>query len=246
MIRSIALTAFALVAVLATLYFGSALATANVSQVRLEGQLSAAEGAQVRRAVADELARPGLRTAADVVAAVKALGWIREVSVRHHWPDTLHIAVARETLAARWGEDAWLTTSGSIVPAADAEAEHVANLPTFRTLFADAPRAMRVFNLLNESAANAGLRIRRLEENLGGEWHVLFDNDLEVILGSADISERFGRFVAVYQSTLRDAPQPLDAVDARYDMGVAVRWRSATAFRQPKREAHTVAWSNDG
>ena len=123
MTLTVARATFAIGTILAAAYFANALAAIEVSDVRVEGQLSVAEGNQVRHAVADELAKPGLRTPTDVAAAVKALGWIREVRVRRHWPDALHVAVARETLAARWGEDAWLTTAGNVVPAADANAD---------------------------------------------------------------------------------------------------------------------------
>ena len=222
--RTIALATFAAVAVLATLYFGTALANVGVSVVRVEGPLSAAEGEQVRHAVAEELAKPGLPTATAVAAAVHALGWTRQVRVRLHWPDTLHVVVARETLAARWGEDDWLTTSGKIVPAANADAPRAADLPMFRTTRADAASAMQVFNLLNESAAAAGLQVTRLEESVGGEWTVRFANGLDVVLGTTDLSDRFGRFIAVYRALLRDAQRPFSTVDARYDSGVAVRW----------------------
>lgn len=239
MTRTIALATFATVAALATLYFGTALANVGVSVVRVEGSLSAAEGEQVRYAVAEELATPGLPTATDVAAAVHALGWTREVRVRLHWPDTLHVVVARETLAARWGEDDWLTTSGKIVPAANANARRAADLPMFHTTHADAARAMQVFNLLNESAADAGLQVVRLEESVGGDWSVLFANEIEVVLGATDLSERFERFIAVYRALLRDrAPLHdtrgrLSSVDARYDTGVAVRWAEEYAAALP-------------
>ena len=248
MTRTIASMTFAVGALLATLYFVSAVANMNVSVVRLEGELSAAEGEQVRHAVASELGKTGLRTTADVAEAVKALGWIRQVRVRRHWPDALHIDVARETLAARWGENAWLTTSGHVVPAADANAQRFANLPILRTARADAPRAMQVFNLLNESAAGAGLRLVRLEESAGGEWTVHFANEIEVMLGATDLSDRFARFIAVFHARLRDAERRLGTVDARYDPGVAVRWQDEYAAAWPPVTARPTpfGWSDDG
>lgn len=235
--RTLAFALFAAGAVLATAYFASALAMADVSVVRVEGQLSAAQGEQVRQAVATEMAKPGLRTAADVATAVRDLGWVREVRVRRHWPDALHLAVTRETVAACWGDDAWLTTSGNVVSAANANARCAGNLPTLRTTLAAAPRAMQVFNSLNESAAALDLRVSALQEDVGGEWRVRFDNDLEVVLGATNLSARFNRFAAVYRSVLKHAETPFETVDARYDTGVAVRWPDAYT---------TAAWSNDG
>ena len=234
MIRSLVMLVVLAVVLVAALRFVNALATVRLSTVRVAGELSGAESDQVRRAVSDELTKPGWRTAADVASAVQGLGWVREVRVRRQWPDVLLVTVAHETVAAHWGDDAWLTTGGNVVPApADPNDPRLLGLPAFQTGASDGPRAMRVFDMLNAPAQAAGLRIVRLDESPAGDWSTTFADGLQVVLGATDLRglrERFDRFVTVYDAALRDGRGRVEYVDARYHTGVAVRWASSTAL----------------
>ncbi len=245
MIRSTLPILVAGAVVIGGLWFVSALATLEVDVVRVEGDLTKAEIRQVRDAVTAELRRPGIHAAADVVAAVEALGWVRGARARRYWPDMMHVAVARETLGARWGDDAWLTTSGDVVRAPTTPGERLrADLPVLHASLADGRRAMAVFNLLNEPAQTAGLRIARLDEDAAGNWTVTVRalgaespaaaHDIETVLGATALSERFERFAAVYRAELRTATADIERVDARYDTGVAVRWNRFPDAAEPR------------
>ena len=239
MIRSAATALGALVVLAAALRFASSIADLDVEVVRVAGALNDGESAQVRAAVSRTLAMPGLRTASGVAEAVQALDWVREVRVRRQWPDGLHVAVARETLAARWGDAGWLTTSGNVVAApADADDPRLAKLPSLRAAASDGARAMRVFAVLGHASRSAGLRLVALEEDAAGEWRASFAGEaneaggagkVDVLLGATDLRERLARFGTVYQRALRDARRPMLYADARYDTGVAVRWGEAEA-----------------
>lgn len=238
MIRSAAMALGALVLLAGALRFASSIADLHVEVVRVAGALNDGESAQVRDAVSKALAAPGLRTASGVAEAVQALDWVREVRVRRQWPDGLHVAVARETLAARWGDAGWLTTSGNVVAApADANDPRLAKLPSLRASASDGARAMRVFAVLGHASRSAGLRLVALEEDAAGEWRASFAGEandtgagtVDVLLGATDLRERLMRFGAVYRRALRDARRPLLYADARYDTGVAVRWGAVEA-----------------
>lgn len=230
MIRSTAIAIAALAALVGTLRFASSLIDLDVDVVRVAGPLSDAQSAQVSDVVTMALAAPGLRTAASVARAVQSLDWVREVRVRREWPNGLHVDVARETLAARWGEDAWLTTSGNVVAApTDPGQTRLAALPVLRCAGSDGARAMRVFASLSDIGRRAGLRLVGLDEDAGGEWQASFDGNVQVLLGAVDLGPRLERFATVYRAALRDAKRPFAHADARYDTGVAVRWGTRLA-----------------
>lgn len=265
MIRSVAIAVGALVVVAGALRFANAIADLDVEVVRVAGALNESESAQVRDAVSTALAAPGLRTANGVAEAVQALDWVREVRVRRQWPDGLHVAVARETLAARWGDAGWLTASGNVVAAPfDKHDPRLATLPALRTSVSDGARAMRVFAVLGDASRSTGLRLVALDEDAGGEWKASFADEagsadeVEVVLGATDLRDRLVRFATVYQRALRDARRPLLSADARYDTGVAVRWgvseerpggaklQLAAAPQQPHRLAEQAAQAATG
>ena len=229
MVRSLVWLAVVAAAGFGGLRFAEAVATVDVGLVRLEGQLTVPESRQVQEAVATVLSRPGVNGAQDVAAAIESIGWVREVLVRLRWPDTLHVAVVRDTLAASWGDDAYLTTGGDVVPVpSDSSDGPDSDLPILSGSLSDGAETMRIYNLLNAPARAAGLRIARLDEDGVGNWTVAFADGIEVVLGSTALRERFDRFLVVYSSELAESSQRVVRVDARYHTGVAVRWDSGS------------------
>ena len=216
-------------------------ATADFNVVRVAGELTAAERAQVRDAVTAERARGGPLSAAAVVAAVRRLVWVRHVWARRRWPDSLHLVVGRETPAARWGEDAWISSDGTVVRTVRTESPEAtfAALPTIRAARADGRRAMAVLSDINAEAASAGLRVAALTESPAGDWTATFAGGAQVVLGHTELRRRTRRFGAVHRALL--APDQADArpvglamlADARYQNGVAVRWRRLAVDDDP-------------
>ena len=173
MVRSLVWLAVVAAAGFGGLRFAEAVSTVDVGLVRLEGQLTVPESRQVQEVVDTVLSQPGPHGAREVAAAIESIGWVREVMVRLRWPDTLHVAVVRDTLAAGWGDDAYLTTDGDVVPVpSDSGVGPDSDLPILSGSLSDGAETMRIYNLLNAQAREIGLRIARLDERrrrqLGG------------------------------------------------------------------------------
>ena len=227
MVRSLVWLAVVAAAGFGGLRFAEAVATVDVGLVKLEGQLTGPESRQVQEAVASVLSKPGMHGAREVAAAVESIGWVRQVLVRMQWPDTLYVSVVRDTLAASWGDEAYLTTGGDVVPVPkDSGDGPDSDLPILSGSLSDGTETMRIYNLLNAPAQAFGLRIVRLDEDEVGNWTVGFADGLQVVLGSTTLRERFDRFLVVYGKELAQSTDRVVRVDARYHAGVAVRWDS--------------------
>ena len=127
----------------------------DVRTVRVVGDLTEAEGGEVRQAVTETLARPGVIGVDDVARSVALLGWVGDVEVREQWPDVLLVRVDRQTLAARWGDadDSYLTTGGNIVPVPPDERDPVLReLPVLKASHATSAEAMRLNTVLDDLA----------------------------------------------------------------------------------------------
>ena len=62
------------------------------------------------------------------------------------------------------------------------------------------------------------------------QFALTLSNGIEVVLGRDQVTERFDRFVTVYQERLVSRANEVKRVDARYSNGVAVKWKpDATA-----------------
>lgn len=213
---------------LGALRFANTLATVDVKTVRLAGDLTHGEGQEVQAAVAEVLARPGFNGASDVARAVGDLDWVREVQVRRHWPDVLHVMVSRQTLAARWGDggELYLTTGGNVValPPEDRDPT-LRHLPVLKASHATSAEAMRLNTVLDEIARTGNVTLDRLEQDEAGNWIATVAGGVEVVLGNSSLGERFGRFLVVHERALKLETARVERVDARYETGVAVRWR---------------------
>jgi cell division protein FtsQ len=207
-----------------------------VAKVSVVGPLDAAERAEIQEAVRGEL-RGGLLTA-DLEAlreAILGLSWPRSAAVRREWPHTLVIAVEKPAVVARW-QDAYLASDASVVRLPGA----LLDLPVFDCAISEPRIAMEIFHRLSTASDAHAFEITRIEESPLGEWTLTLAgkstsgvdgaSEVRVALGSEDLFERFTRFFLVYERALRTEGNRVAAVDARYDNGVAVKWRLPEAL----------------
>ena len=201
---------------------------APVEKVTVSGRLDEAERQQIREVVR-EIVDGGLLSAnlVDLKSGILALSWPRGVTIRRAWPGGLEIEVEKPMVVARW-QDGFLASDGKVVQLPGSRID----LPRFDCRSAEPRVAMEVFHQLSEAGAAHGLDITQLNENELGEWSLKLaeadrTGELEVRLGAQRVAERFGRFLIVYRQKLRDRDARIVPIDARYDNGVAVNWRSA-------------------
>jgi cell division protein FtsQ len=194
-----------------------------ISVVRIRGDLSAAEGEAVQKAIESAVADGYLAVDLDeVTRAVLALSWPRDVAVRRVWPSVLEIELRKEAVAARWGEHAALSSSGEVIEVPQALGD---DLPLLDCAIADGIGAMQTYQLLKDGLRETDLEIASLVQNDLGEWRATFDNGVELVLGESDLGSRLARFTSVYRTALASRVSEVARVDARYGNGVAVDWR---------------------
>jgi cell division protein FtsQ len=198
-----------------------------VRVVKVSGDLTAAEQAEVRAAVVAALDGSYFTLDLDaLVESVLDLSWPHDVRVRRVFPAGVRVEVAKEVFVARWGGGGVLNSEGEVITTPDAD---VGALPLLDCALADGGRAMQVYKTLAALLSVRNLRVAALRENHIGEWTVEFESALTVALGSNDVLGRLERFLAVYDGVLVNRLHEVAAVDARYPNGIAVDWRDPGA-----------------
>jgi cell division protein FtsQ len=151
-------------------------------------------------------------------AAFTKLPWVRDASVRRHWPDALEVTLEEHKPLARWGDAALLNSYGEVFQAATAQVLPLLSGP----MGSEKEVAQRYAEF---SKTLLPLHQRLVEVNLSARrsWAIRLGNGMQIALGREQLTPRLTQFVALYPSTLANVATPVQYVDLRYPNGFAVR-----------------------
>jgi cell division protein FtsQ len=192
-----------------------------VREVLVVSALEKTTGAQIEAAVHGRIAGNffGVELA-EVRAGLERLPWVRRAAVRRVWPGRLEVSLEEHKALARWGDDALVNTYGERFQArSDAELPlFVAPAGTERELATRYARFARLVVPLGTSVERVVLTPRFA-------WQLRLENGLNVMLGrdGEAAEQRLGRFVGVYEQTLKKFARKHEYVDLRYPNGFALR-----------------------
>ena len=159
-------------------------------------------------------------------ADLLTIPWILSVSVQRQWPDKLEIHITEQKLLARWtdGRDAALVNiSGNLFSPSTQLSE--ISLPIF---YGDVTRVSEMchyYALLLECLQSSGFFIKRLEVAPDQGWKTILGNDVVVILGWGEFSERLKRLIIALDSHLKNKISCIAYFDLRYTNGIAIGWK---------------------
>lgn len=164
--------------------------------------------------------------------------WVRHVTVRRVWPDSLSVYVQEQIPVARWGERALLNDQGELfAPAVDAFPE---GLPILRGPNGTHAEMLARFRFIEHALAQHRQRAAMMTLSDRRAWSFVLAQGTTVILGRRDFLGRFERFTAIIPDFLVGSLDRIDAVDMRYTNGFAVRWKA------PVSEGSTTGWNANG
>lgn len=157
----------------------------------------------------------------DIKQTLESMPWVRNVTIRKEWPDTLVLNMVEEQAIARWGDRRLLNQDGAIFsPANIIGLEHLAILsgPV------DTERqVMEQYLLFNQLLYPRGLKIGELTLNNRNAWTLMLANGVEISVGKTDVMERMKRLVEFVDPVFIEQMSAVEAIDLRYANGIAVR-----------------------
>ena len=200
--------------------------------VRVEGDLSEGERTVVIAALYEAMSKGNVISARALRQEIANINWVRAVTVRRTWPNSVHVAVDREIPTVRWGFNEYLNGKGDILSMAE---NYSGDLPWVSTAHTDSATTIRVFKTFSALVERSGLRITEMEESRTIGWTVTFANGLSVAMGKKDLLQRLRRFVHVYEEILQGNENHVVGADARYPNGVAIEWDVETSTSMASR-----------
>lgn len=149
----------------------------------------------------------------------KKLPWVRNVSVRRQWPDTLEVTLEEHVELARWAGGGLVNSYGELFQAASNSA-----LPVFNGPEGSAREIAKAYGEFHTALASIAMKPLSLTINQRRAWQVKLANGMSLELGRDQVAARLHRLVRVYDATIARLPQPVVSVDLRYPNGFAVRF----------------------
>lgn len=147
------------------------------------------------------------------------LPWVRNVSVRRQWPDTLEVVLEEHVALARWSGGGLVNTRGELFQAASSS-----ELPVFTGPDGSAPEVTEQYGQFKASLTPLKLKPVSLTMTARRAWQVKLNSGLLLELGRDQAGVRLDKFVRAYDATIAHMPHPVAYVDLRYPNGFAVRF----------------------
>lgn len=197
-----------------------------VTHIVVRGDLTHVSTAQLQQIIASQI-RGGFFSLnlRQVQRAVLQFPWVKSVSFRRVWPNTLHATLVEQVPLARFGGVGVVNADGKVFyPAASTIPD---NLPLLEGPLDEVGPMTNFYNNASDLIKLIGLSINMLTVDTDQNWTVVLSNHIVVKIGREDTLNRFKRFVAVYPKIVEGTKTPIAAVDLRYPDGMAVEFVGA-------------------
>lgn len=151
-------------------------------------------------------------------ASFEKLPWVRNVTLRRHWPDRLEVAVEEHVPFARWGSLALVNDRGEVF-----EAAFDGSLPVFDGPKGTSKEIKARYELFRQGLAALGRMPVRVQLSERRAWQLQLDSGTTLELGRDQADERLQRYIANHERTVGRLARRIDHIDLRYPNGFAVR-----------------------
>lgn len=197
----------------------------RVEKVLIEGDVNYVSEQDVLAAVNSFISESMLLV--DMVEIKKELErkpWIRSVSIRREWPDTLVLKVTEEKAIARWGDKRLLNQDGAIF-----SPDNIIGLEQLAILTGpddSARKIMEQYQLYSQLLYQHGLKVTELSLSDRGAWRLILANGVQVNIGKSDVMARMRRLADFLDPFFIEHMVSVESIDLRYTSGIAVKNKS--------------------
>lgn len=154
---------------------------------------------------------------------VQNLPWVATVSVRKQWPDTIQVYVVEHEAVAHWNSDLLINNNGEAFQARSDKLSK--DLPQLFGPEGSEQEAWIAFKQFDEMLKVNALTLKSLALSERFSWQLWLDSGVRLNLGRRDKAKRVQRFIDVYPRMEYPEKAQIDAVDLRYDTGLAVSFK---------------------
>jgi cell division protein FtsQ len=151
--------------------------------------------------------------------------WVREVSVKRIWPDSILVDISEQTAVAQWGDEGLLNPDAVIFY--PELSSFPPNLPVLTGPMNSSRQVLNMFTRI-QALLPAGIAVERLSLSDRRSWQLKIANGPEIRLGKSGVIARMQRFLDSFPVHEPVRLQRIAYIDMRYTNGFAIRWHMET------------------
>jgi len=160
----------------------------------------------------------------DIKEEIEQVNWVKSVSLERRWPDQINITIEEEDIIGWWNKDSIINSKGNLF-LLDQQ-----SLPSGLIEFygPNGQQAMvfEKYLLFAEELTVRGILIEKVVLDFKGSWSVTIRPNITLRFGKENISERFDRFLMIWDESLLDNLAVIEYIDLRYTEGFSVKKRN--------------------
>jgi|TARA_B100001964_G_scaffold200586_1_gene227698 cell division protein FtsQ len=155
---------------------------------------------------------------------IEGINWVKSASLERRWPNEVNIFIEEEDIIGWWNKDSIINSKGDLF-ILDKQSMPV-GLVEFYGPNGQQAMVFEKYLLFSEELAARGILIEKMTLDFKGSWSITIRPDLTVRFGKENISERFDRFLMIWDQSLLDNLAVIEYIDLRYTEGFSVKRRN--------------------
>ncbi len=196
--------------------------TLPIKAVKVEGDFRYLATENLQRVVAENVKGGFFSLDIDQIrSAVLSAPWVREVTVRKLWPETLYVKIKEQTAVVRWRTTGFLNHKGELF-----EPEDISKPEGLIRLNGPAGTEQLVFEkykVLMGLLSPKNRNVAWLELNERRGWSFEIKQGPMVIVGRKEVDKRLWKYVKSVEKSFGKDIENIAQIDLRYTNGFTVR-----------------------
>ena len=155
---------------------------------------------------------------------IETINWVKNASIERRWPDQVNIFIEEEEIIGRWNNQSIMNSKGSLFNLN--EQTLPSGLIEFYGPDGQQEILFKKYITFTEELTARGILIERMTLDFKGSWSITIRPGVTIRLGKDYVSERFDRFLMIWDESLLDNLAVIEYIDLRYTEGFSIKKRN--------------------
>ena len=155
---------------------------------------------------------------------IETVNWVKSASLQRRWPNQVNIYIEEEQVIGRWNNQSIMNSKGVLFILNQQTMPD--GLLEFYGPDGHEEIVFQKYLLLREELAIRGILIERMTLDFKGSLSIKIRPGITIRFGKENITERFHRFLMIWDESLLDNLTLIEYIDLRYTEGFSVKKRN--------------------